>query len=176
MRKSISTLFLVVGAAFFGGAVVAVAGPIFSEAARVEDNVKSLARLQQIDFVIEVDSSEAFKAAGISGAAIRRKWKRRLKDAGLVVTSDPQKPVLALLVSSITDPAVRNGVAFDLYLALVQKARVDQIGELWVQTYVEVRLGLETKQKLRQSVEESVDEMIGIFVDHWQESRRDTLP
>ncbi len=152
-------------------ALMARSAPIFPDQQHLHDQERSLARLKRIRFEVELMPKE-LREVGLSAKGIRQRWSGRLEEAGLDLTGKDGDPVLKLIISSGTEPRVPGGVAFNPYLALIQKARIDSVdGELALPTYVDVRLGLESHDKLAAAANQVVNDMLAGFQKKYRRAR-----
>ena len=146
--------------------LLAWATPILPERGRLHDLVRSIKGIKQIGVKID-PLPELLEDAGVSAHRIRTRWVERLTEVGLVITGDEGHPQLRLNISATTDPAVPDGVAFNLYLMLEQRVRLPRLDyEFATPTYVIIMVALESKENMASAVNRTVDNILEGFIQN----------
>lgn len=159
------------GAVLLGGALMAIGGPFLNAPAPLPDEVRALGELRQVHLVVD-PLAPALVEAGIEREAVYEQAARLLAEGGLELAEDA--PTLVLKSAAMTEPSIRDAVAFVFFMDFVQAVRVLRLGEdLVVPTTTVPAYGMVRKGRLAEAVTDAVERGIAVFLDlERQASRR----
>ncbi len=177
-RNRRTLVFPIVALALLGALTAALnltAAPILPgarRAAAIPDPTRSLKDIRQVRLNIEPIAATVVEA-GLTIPAIRRQWTERLIANGIEVVDDDSIPLLSLFVNEIGDPAIPNAKGYVMTLHVIQPVKLDRIDlSVKVPTFVFMIAGVETPDRLPDSVRDSATHMIDVFVRSVQVATR----
>ncbi len=154
------------GAASLAMVWTAFAAPILPEQ-RIPHPFRSLAHLKKVRIGVAQVSGE-MRLLGINAAEVRRVWRKPLEQAGLKVIDESDEadvPMLQLKAMGLTDPEVKDGHAYLLYLTLHQPVHLPRLEErLTLPTYQDIKFGIEEDAMIRRVVHRKLEQIIMDFV------------
>ena len=126
-NKSFVRLSLVLALVCWLGLLV-WAAPIIPARQRATDQVRSMKGIQAICLQIDPMPKD-IERIDITATKVELEWSKQLEEAGIQVTEEDGAPTLRLIVSTVTDPQVPGGVAYNPYLVLEQLVRIERIDD-----------------------------------------------
>jgi len=164
MAQTYKALVAIVIVAFTTLGQPVMGGPILPSAKKPPDTVLSLAKVRRVEVVVS-HLAPQLRAAGLDEEDVKARWTKRLVEEHFEVADGKGYSKLILRSVTTVDPDVPNAVGYVLVSSFEQAVRVERVDQtLFVPTYGETLVGLETNAHLGHAALLNVNRAVDLFI------------
>ena len=146
-----------------GLALVCFGAPMVPGHKGLPDAVISLAHLKEVRLEI-TPVSQVLVELDVTDDLIRSKLEEILQEMGIAIVEDKDTPILEIMTIGVAEPAIADGLAFNMRLLLHQHIYIERLEQhLTVPTFSDFNVSLDRNDNIRNTAILTLDHLLTRF-------------